>query len=279
MISAIVTAFVSFASTNIDDLFVLIVFFSQIGEQMQKRHIIIGQYLGIATLLFFSVLGSVGLNLIPQQYTGLLGIVPILLGIKEWLKFKKEKKVATNSVNEIMSEMPDVIADSSIIINLDNNVVKVENIIESEAKNLTAEREGYIFESNIPTDINNEATQVQDIKREKIKTILTRLVHPAVLNVSLVTIANGADNIGVYIPLFTRLNTLELIMTIVIFLILIAVWCFISERLTNLPSIKYSIKKYKNIIVPVIFILIGVFILVESDFFTMLFSKFFRISK
>lgn len=266
MISAIATAFVSFASTNIDDIFVLMVFFSQIGGQMQKRHIIIGQYLGIVILLFVSILGSAGLNLIPQEYTGLFGVVPILLGIKEWLKFRKEKKAAANSKNEAAQEVqretvPDIIADDPIIVNPDNEVVKTENMIGAEAKKLVAEGENYISESNITTDLNGDAKQAQVTKKEKIKTVLTRLVHPAVLNVSLITIANGADNIGVYIPLFMRLNTPELIMTIVIFILLIAVWCFIGERLTKLPGIKYSIQKYKNVIVPVVFILIGVFIL------------------
>ena len=279
MISAIVTAFVSFASTNIDDIFVLMVFFSQIGGQMKKRHIIIGQYLGIATLLFVSILGSVGLNLIPQKYTGLLGIVPILLGIKEWLKYRKEKKTAVNSINESVSNVqsetvPDVMEDTPIIVNPDKEVVKTGKMIETEAKKLTAEGENYISESSIATNLNNDIKQAQALKKGKIKAVLTKLIHPAVLNVSLVTIANGADNIGVYIPLFMKLTIPELIMTIVIFILLIAVWCFIGERLTNLPGIKYSIQKYKNIIVPVVFILIGAFILVESDFVILLFEKF-----
>ena len=223
MISVIITAFVSFASTNIDDIFVLMVFFSQISEQTRKHHIIMGQYLGIAILLFVSILGSAGLNLIPQQYTGGLGVIPIFLGIREWIKYKKEKKAAGNST----------------------------------------------------TDLDDEIKQVKVGKKEKIKSVLTKLIHPAVLNVSLVTIANGADNIGVYIPLFMKLNTLELIMTITIFILLIALWCFIGEKLISLPGIKHSIQKYKNIIVPILFILIGVFILVESDFFILLFEKFF----
>jgi cadmium resistance transport/sequestration family protein len=210
MISAIVTAFISFASTNIDDIFVLMLFFSQVSDQFKKRHIIIGQYLGITTLLFISIMGSIGLNLMPQKYTGLLGIIPILLGIKEWLKYRKEikdKRDAVPSVNEAAPEL------------------------QSET--------------------------------------VSKLIPPAIIKVFLVTVANGADNIGVYIPLFTMLNFLELIATIIIFMSLVAIWCFAGERLMNIPGVKHRIQKYKNIIVPVVFIVIGIFIIVQSDLFSL----------
>jgi cadmium resistance protein CadD (predicted permease) len=230
MIGVIVTAFVSFISTNIDDIFILMIFFSQTGNKFKKRHIIIGQYLGIMTLLFISILGSIGLNLIPQQYIGLLGIIPILLGIKEWLKYRKEIKE-----------------------------IAVQNLMAEE--NSTS--------GKMTDDKNINIAKIQTTKKEKIKIILSKLIHPAIINVFLVTISNGADNVGVYIPLFTPLNLLELIVTVIIFLLLIAVWCFVSERLMKIPTIKHTIQKYKNIIVPVVFIAIGIYIIVESDLFSL----------
>lgn len=227
MISTIITAFVSFASTNIDDIFILMLFFSQVGKQLKKSQIIIGQYLGITILLFISIMGSIGLNLIPQKYTGLLGIIPILLGIKEWVKYRKDKK-DVHSVNEAI---PELLNETVTIAGTDNS-------------------------------------QIRAVKNKNIKIILSKLIHPAILNVLLVTIANGADNIGVYIPLFTTLNSLELIVTVVIFFLLVGVWCFVGERLTNVPSIKNKIHKYKNIIVPVVFIVIGIFIIVKSNLFS-----------
>ncbi len=230
MISVIITAFVSFASTNIDDIFVLMLFFSQAGNQLQKHHIIIGQYLGIMTLLFISISGAIGLNLIPQQYTRLLGIIPILLGMKEWLKYRKDKK--------------DAVGIEPLNINATNS----ENTVESEVQELAGHE--------------TEIKQTQDTRKGKKKAASGKRIHPAVLNVFLVTIANGADNIGVYIPLFIRLNLPELITTIIVFLSLVAVWCRIGERLTNFPRIKHAVQKYKSIVVPVVFIVIGIFVLV-----------------
>lgn len=239
MISAIVTAFISFVSTNIDDIFVLMVFFSQVGAQMKKHHIIIGQYLGIIILLLISVLGSMGLNLVPQQYTGLLGIVPIMLGIKVWLEFRQEKKADAGSARAIMAE--------------------------TEAET----RETY-KDSLLHVHGANTGPEAPAPEQSKIKAVLSRVINPAILHVALVTIANGADNIGIYVPLFTRLNILELMVTIIVFLVLIAVWCFIGEQITSFPGIKGAIQKYKNIIVPVVFIGIGIFILIESDVFMFL---------
>ncbi|HWR07083.1 cadmium resistance transporter [Sporomusa sp.] len=245
MASAIVTAFVSFVSTNIDDIFVLMIFYSQIGGQLKKRHIIIGQYLGITILLIVSVLGSLGLNLVPQQYTGLLGMVPIVLGIKEWSEYRKEKKAAANSTMETMSAV--------------QSETGSDTIGESPMKDHSDTATEYVMD-----ELNSEI-EARDTKEAKIRAALSKLIDPAIVNVSLVTIANGADNIGIYIPLFTRLNTFELIITLIVFLLLIAVWCFIGEKLTNFPGIKHILEKYKNILVPIVFIGIGVFILVESD--------------
>lgn len=45
LIKTIITAFISFASTNIDDIFILMLFFSQVNSIMKKRHVILGQFI------------------------------------------------------------------------------------------------------------------------------------------------------------------------------------------------------------------------------------------
>lgn len=92
MISTVITAFVSFVSTNIDDIFVLMLFFTQINNVKKRRHIIIGQYLGIGVLTTISIIGALGVSVIPHEYVGLLGLLPIYLGIKEYVDHKKESK-------------------------------------------------------------------------------------------------------------------------------------------------------------------------------------------
>ena len=42
---------IAFIATNIDDIIVLLLFFSQINANFRRRHIVIGQYLGFTTIV------------------------------------------------------------------------------------------------------------------------------------------------------------------------------------------------------------------------------------
>ena len=79
-IVVIITAVVAFATTNIDDIFLLMLFFSQVNATFWPQHIVVGQYLGFAVLVEVSVLGYFGTLAIPRIWVGLLGLVPIALG-------------------------------------------------------------------------------------------------------------------------------------------------------------------------------------------------------
>ena len=80
--TAVLTGIVSFAATNIDDIFILMLFFSQTSEAFRNWHVVVGQYLGFAALVALSILGSLGVLIVPEEWIGLLGLVPIFLGIR-----------------------------------------------------------------------------------------------------------------------------------------------------------------------------------------------------
>lgn len=78
-------AILLFASTNVDDIFVLIGFFAD--RKYQTRDVIIGQYAGIASLFGASVAASLISLIVPPAYLGLLGLAPIGLGLiklRDW---------------------------------------------------------------------------------------------------------------------------------------------------------------------------------------------------
>ena len=64
----------AFIATNIDDIFVLMFFFS--NSTFEKGQVIAGQYLGIGLLVAISTLGALLSLVIPQYFIGLLGLVP-----------------------------------------------------------------------------------------------------------------------------------------------------------------------------------------------------------
>ena len=87
------------------------------------------------------------------------------------------------------------------------------------------------------------------------------VISGGVLSVILLTVSSGGDNVGVYIPIFARMDAVHFITALVIFGTMSVMWCFIAQRLSALPALKHFIEKYKRVIVPVIFILLGIFII------------------
>lgn len=84
---AIITGAVSFAATNIDDIFVLMLFFGQVGRKgLRRRHIVVGQYLGFAALVAVSMVGYFARIVVPVEWIGLLGLLPIAIGIKKFFE-------------------------------------------------------------------------------------------------------------------------------------------------------------------------------------------------
>jgi cadmium resistance transport/sequestration family protein len=81
LITAVSTGFTAFTATNLDDILILMLFFSQVNATFRKRHIIAGQYLGFAALVLASLPSFFGSLLLPRPCIGLLGLVPIAIGI------------------------------------------------------------------------------------------------------------------------------------------------------------------------------------------------------
>jgi cadmium resistance transport/sequestration family protein len=79
------TGLTAFAATNLDDIIILLLFFSQVNTLFRRRHIIVGQYLGFAALVLASLPGYFGSAIFPRPWIGLLGIVPIMIGINQLL--------------------------------------------------------------------------------------------------------------------------------------------------------------------------------------------------
>jgi cadmium resistance protein CadD (predicted permease) len=77
--SIIAIGVASFAATNIDDIFVLMMFFSSTSSSplaFPSKQIVLGQYVGIGLLIAISALGSFISLVVPTYVIGLLGIVP-----------------------------------------------------------------------------------------------------------------------------------------------------------------------------------------------------------
>lgn len=88
ILSGLGVAIPLFTSTNLDDLFVLIGFFSD--PRYRPRDIVIGQCLGIAALVLAALAGSLLSLVVAPAWLGLLGLVPILLGCRRLLALRSD---------------------------------------------------------------------------------------------------------------------------------------------------------------------------------------------
>jgi len=80
-----VTAFVA---TNIDDLVILIAFFAN-SYRFPLTQIVLGQYAGMGALLAIGIAGLLIALVVPNNLIGLIGFLPIGIGVKELLELLK----------------------------------------------------------------------------------------------------------------------------------------------------------------------------------------------
>ncbi|WP_368974141.1 CadD family cadmium resistance transporter [Caldifermentibacillus hisashii] len=203
MLTTIVSAIVSYIATSIDYIVILVVLFAQVKNRKGGvRDIVLGQYLGFTVLIIISLLASFGIAFIPQQWIGLLGLIPIFIGLK-------------------------------VLFEKDEGDEEDEEILES-----------------------------------------TNRFSNFILSVTVIMLAAGGDNIGVYIPYFTVLNTIELIVTIVIYYIAAAVLLYLCQRVSAVKGISETVEKYEKIIVPIVFLALGIMIMSENGTFSMILNWF-----
>lgn len=199
LVTAITTGIIAFIATNIDDIVILLLLFSQINDTFRRRHIVAGQFLGFTVLLILSLSGLFGGLVLSKSWIGLLGLLPIAIGI-------------SSLVNKEEDALEEVVATTE----------------ESEASNITS------------------------------------LLSPQTYSVAAITVANGSDNISVYVPLFASSNLESFVIIIGLFFLLLGVWCYAAYKLINYRVIADVLTRYGNNIVPFVLIGLGAFIVLKS---------------
>lgn len=183
----------AFVVTDIDDLFVLVAFFAT--RAYRTGQIVLGQYLGIAALVAASATSYFLRLVLPGEWIGLAGILPIVLGIKEALELRRELRGEGE---------------------------------EADASETARSRGG-------------------------------------ALSVAAVTIANGGDNVGVYVPLFASSSPIEIALLAAVFLLMTAVWLLLAWFLVSNRLFGRHIRRVGRYALPVVLVGLGTFILLKQD--------------
>ena len=83
MIHNVVTSIILYSGTAVDLLIILMLFFAKRKSRKDIINIYLGQFLGSVSLILLSLLFAFVLDYIPsKEILGLLGLIPIFLGLK-----------------------------------------------------------------------------------------------------------------------------------------------------------------------------------------------------
>ena len=183
-----------FAGTNLDDLVVLTVLFlsGRVSGRPRSWQVWSGQYMGFGFLVTVSAVVALGLSVVPDEWVGLLGLIPLILG----------------------------------------------------ARGMVA------------------AVHVRGDERPPSPAVAT-----GVMSIAGVTVANGGDNISGYTPLFRTIGPVDSVISVSVFVVGVALWCLAGSWLASHKHVNRVVQRFGHWLVPVVFMLLGALILLESGIF------------
>lgn len=89
------------------------------------------------------------------------------------------------------------------------------------------------------------------------------MTHSQWIAVALTTIANGGDNLSVYIPLFSR-ELAWVPLYAIVFAIMTALWCGAGYWLVHHPIVGARIRQYGHVALPFVLLGLGLYILADA---------------
>jgi len=185
----------AFAATNVDDAFLLVLFFGD--RRYRARHVFVGQAVGVGLLVALGLAGALAALALPARAVGLLGLLPIAIGVRQLLERRRAQQ--GESVAEIAPR---------------------------------AGRTGW-----------RQAAAVAGV-----------------------TLANGGDNVGVYVPLFAARPPAQTALLLVVFAAMLVVWSFAGYYLARRSALAGRLRRVSGAVMPWVLIGLGVAIVAEATF-------------
>lgn len=83
--------------------------------------------------------------------------------------------------------------------------------------------------------------------------------------VAAVTLMNGGDNVGTYTPLFSQAKGGEIAVYVVVYYIMLGVWCVAAYLTMGQKHLLRLVQKYAAWLLPLLYVSLGIFIIVNSE--------------
>ena len=204
-------------ATTFDDNIYLTAFFGEVDRKFRPAHVVTGELIGVSFLIGVALLGASLGVLFPRNIVGLLGVLPIAIGVSSLIGRLKE--VWRPDRNEQRTPPRD---------------------------------ERVIVKSVTPGFISRRLSLWQLLRDRQ------------TYGVSVVTIANGSNNLSIYIPLFASLAVSQLLVVVPTIYITVFCWLALSYGLTRMPGLSLVLNRHAKTILPFVLIWLGYRILADS---------------
>ncbi|MFL9961409.1 cadmium resistance transporter [Paraburkholderia sediminicola] len=225
MFSLVLLAIVAYAATNIDNLFVLLAFLAQ--ARGGRHRVIAGQCAGSLVLIAGSILFAALLMHLPAGYVGLLGLLPIGVGLSQvWERLGPSLAQRTKAA-------PD---DAHVSTGAKESSTAAAFTVLSNAALASSTR------------------------------------NSSFLTVAGVAIANGSDNLAVYVPLYASRSPSETALISLVFVVMSGLWCAAAVWLVEHPLLGAPIRRYGTSLLPLILLAIGVSVIARNDTLRLVFG-------
>ncbi len=217
ILPTIMTGIATAIATTFDDNIYLTLFFSKVNRRFRPQNVVVGEFIGFSVLIGISLVGFLGGLLISHTWVGLLGFLPVAIGVNHLLsRESNDDTIQTTSISQ-------PIADRAL-------------------------------------------------PRTRHKSLWQVLRDPQTYKVSAVTLANGGNNVAIYIPLFASSSLPRLSIILGICYAAIGLWCFLSYQFTRRPMLAFVMARYVRKAFPFVLIWIGSSIILENESHKLLYT-------
>ena len=237
--AAAAAAAAGFIATSVDELLLLVASFARASSpnsDLTPSDVVLGNLLGFALVLAASALGLAGI-LLPPSYIKLIGLLPLLLGCRQLarraIKWHRKRSAKRDSGGG-----------------------------GGGGGDAGEAAEGLLPEPPAST----QAPSPSPAPPVPPPALLARCLRPRVAEMAAITLAGGAEEVSVYLPLLASESgsPANVATVLLVLVVLMAVWLALAAALVRSPPVARAIENFGEACEPWLMIVVGIYCLLGS---------------
>lgn len=243
--SSAVASFAAFCATNIDEFLLLVASFARCSVPLATltlADVFFGNAVGFLAILGLSGAGvALGLFL-PARYVKLLGFIPLLMGLRTLVR-RALKKCSMQRLQRAAQEpllMPDA---PSAAVSEEGTLGGAEKAAEGGAA---------------------AAASSGGAPPSGLRATLGLCCRAGVAEMAALTIAGGAEEVSVYLPLLSTPSIPAIATTVVVLTVMMVAWQALALALVRQQRVAKAVEDWGEAFEPWLLVALGVWVLLDS---------------